>query len=175
MKPRRLDEWPLGEDEMSPADRERFERELADSPELRQKLNTWQAIELSMHEAPTIGPLPGFAARWRQNLAELSERRRQRQVKWLLGLLFTGAIGALLLIGLDLLSSPAQLGTALIETAVRAGQAIEAGIRYLSILGDGWPALIGALALSAALAWVIVVWAAGMYRYALGQVQNGVR
>ena len=175
MKSRLLDEWPLDESDLSAAQQKRFKRELATSTELQQELSTWKAIESSMRSTSSVGPKRGFTERWRRNLLERRERRHQRQVKWLLGTLMGGAIAALLLIGLDTLTSPAQFGTALIEAAVRAWQAIEAGVRYLSILGDGWPAMLGALALSAALAWVIVLWVAVMYRYAFGQVQNGVR
>ena len=85
-----------------------------------------------------------------------------------------GAFAAMLLMGLEALASPAQLGAAGIEAVIRVGQILDAGIRYLAILGDGWPALLGVLALSAALAWVSVVWAAAMYRYSFSQFQNGV-
>jgi hypothetical protein len=81
----------------------------------------------------------------------------------------------MLLMGLDTLSSPAQLGSAVIESVLRVGKLIGSGARYLAILGDGWPAFISVLALSAALAWVSVLWVAAMYRYAFGQIQNGVR
>ena len=54
-------------------------------------------------------------------------------------------------------------------------QLLEAGVRFLALLGGGLPALFGVLALSAALAWVSVVWVAAMYRYGFSQVQNGVR
>ncbi len=85
-----------------------------------------------------------------------------------------GAIAAFVLIGLEVLASPAQLGAAGIEAVIRVGQFLDAGVRYLSILGDGWPALLGALALSAALAWLSVVWVAAMYRYSFSRIQNGV-
>ncbi len=175
MKSRQLDHWPMDERDLSAAERERLERELEKSPELQKELSAWQAIEASFREAPMVGPEPGFARRWRVSLAEGRERRRQRQVKWLLGALFMGAFTAMLLIGLETLASPAQFGVALIETVIQVGQTLGTSVRYLSILGDGWPALVSVLALSAALAWVSVVWAAAMYRYAFGQIQNGVR
>ena len=85
-----------------------------------------------------------------------------------------GALAALSLIGLEILSSPAQIGAAWLETVIRVGQILETGARFLTIIGDGWPALLGALGLSAALAWLSVLWAAAMYRYGFKQVQNGV-
>jgi len=175
MKSRQLDHLPMDERELSAVERERLEQELKESPELRKELNAWQAIETSLQEASMVSPEKGFTQRWQARLAERRERRSQQQVNWLLGLLMMGAISALLLIGLDTLSSPAQLGSALIETVLRVGKLIGSGARYLAILGDGWPALFGALALSAALAWVSVLWFAAMYRYAFGQIQNGVR
>jgi anti-sigma factor RsiW len=175
MKSHLLDPWPLDESDMSEADRERLERELAESPELQKELSTWQAIEASIQETPMANPEPGFTRRWQARLAARRERRSQRQVNWLLGFLMMGAFSALLLIGLDTLASPAQFGSAVIESVLRVGKLIGSGARYLAILGDGWPALVGALALSAALAWVSVLWVAAMYRYAFGQIQNGVR
>jgi anti-sigma factor RsiW len=175
MKSRQLDHWPIDEHDLSASERERLERELEKSPELQVELDAWHAIEASLQEAPTIEPKPGFARRWRVSLGERQERQRQRQVNWLLGVLFMGAFAAMLLIGLDTLSSPAQLGSAVIESVLRVGKLIGSGARYLAILGDGWPAFISVLALSAALAWVSVLWVAAMYRYAFGQIQNGVR
>ena len=175
MKSRQLDDWPLDERELTAADRERLEQELKESPELQQELGAWQAIETSLQEASMVSPEKGFTQRWQSRLVARRERRSQRQVNWLLGLLMMGAISALILIGLDTLTSPAQLGSAVIETILRVGKLIGSGARYLAILGDGWPALFGALALSAALAWVSVLWFAAMYRYAFGQIQNGVR
>ena len=174
MKSRQLDHWPMDERDLSAAERERLERELEKSPELQKELSAWQAIEASFQEAPMVGPEPGFTRRWQARVSARRERRSQRQVNWLLGLLMMGAFSALLLIGLDTLASPAQFGVALIETVIQVGQTLGTSVRYLSILGDGWPALVSVLALSAALAWVSVVWAAAMYRYAFGQIQNGV-
>ncbi len=174
MKSRQLDHWPMDERDLSAAEPGRLERELEKSPELQKDLTAWQAIEASLQEAPMVEPEPGFARRWRIGLAEGRERRRQRQVKWLLGALFMGAFTAMLLIGLETLASPAQFGVALIETVIQVGQTLGTSVRYLGILGDGWPALVSALALSAALAWVSVLWVAAMYRYAFGQIQNGV-
>ena len=174
MKSRLLDPWPLDERDLSAAERERLERELVDSPELRKELSAWQAIEASLQKEPLIGPRPGFARRWRSSLVERRERRRQRHVKWLLGVLLMGAFAATLLIGLEALASPAQFGAASIEVVIRVGQILETGARFLTILGDGWPALLGALALSAALAWLSVLWAAAMYRYGFSRIQNGV-
>ncbi|MFQ5943774.1 MAG: hypothetical protein ACE5JF_09490 [Anaerolineales bacterium] len=174
MKSHLLDSWPLDEGDMSEADRERLERELKQSPELREQLAGWQAIEASIQAAPMASPEPGFTRRWQASLAERRERRHQRQVNWLLGGLLTGAFSAAILVSLDFISSPARMGAAWIEAAIRIGQILEAGARYLTILGDGWPALIGALALSAAVAWLSVLWAAAMYRYAFNQIQNGV-
>jgi hypothetical protein len=175
MKSRLLDPWPLDERDLSAAERERLERSLAESPELQKELHAWQAIEASLQEAPMVEPEPGFARRWRSSLAERQERRRQRHVKRLLGVLLMGAFVAMLLIGLETLASPAQFGVALIETVIRVGQTLGTGVRYLSILGDGWPALVGVLALSAALAWVSILWAAAMYRYGFSRIQNGAR
>ena len=175
MKSRQLDHWPMDERDLTAAEKERLERELKKSPELRKELSAWQAIEASLQEAPMVSPERGFARRWQTRLAARRERRSQRQVNWLLGLLMMGALSALLLIGLDTLASPAQLGSAVIESVLRVGKLIGSGARYLAILGDGWPAFVGALALSAALAWVSVLWVAAMYRYAFGQIQNGVR
>jgi hypothetical protein len=172
MKSHLLDNWPLDEDELSAAERAQM---LADSPELQKELSTWQAIEASLRESPVVGPQPGFTHRWQTKLAEKRERRWQWQVRGLLGLQLTGAFAAALLITLDTLASPAQLGTAVIESVLRIGKLVASGVRYLAILGDGWPALVGALALSTALAWVSVLWVAAMYRYAFGQIQNGVR
>ncbi len=174
MKSRLLDPWPLDERDLSAAERERLERSLAESPELRRELSAWQAIEASLRESPVIGPRLGFARRWRLSLAERQERRRQRHVKWLLGALLMGAFAAMLLIGVEALASPAQLGVAWLEAVIRVGQILETGARFLTILGDGWPALLGALALSAGLAWLSVLWAAAMVRYGFGRVQNGV-
>jgi len=174
MKSRQLDHWPMDERDLSAAEIERLERELEKSPELQKELSAWQAIEASFRESPMVGPEPGFTHRWQARLATRRERRSQRQVNLLLGLLMMGAFSALLLIGLDTLASPAQLGSAVIESVLRIGKLIGSGARYLAILGDGWPAFIGALALSAALAWVSVLWIAAMYRYAFGQIQNGV-
>ena len=175
MKSRQLDDWPMDDRELTASDRERLEQELKESPELQQELGAWQAIETSLQEASMVSPEKGFTQRWQTRLAARRERRSQRQVNWLLGLLMMGAISALILIGLDTLTSPAQLGSAVIETILRVGKLIGSGARYLAILGDGWPALFGALALSAALAWVSVLWFAAMYRYAFGQIRNGVR
>ena len=174
MKSRLLDQWPLDERDLSAAERERLERELVDSPELQKELSAWRAIEASLRKEPLIGPGPGFVRRWRSRLAERQERRRQRHVKWLLGVLLMGAFAATLLIGLEALASPAQYGAAWIEAVIRVGQILETGARFLTILGDGWPAILGAWALSAALAWLSVLWAAAMYRYGFGQIQNGV-
>ncbi len=174
MKSRLLDPWPLDERDLSAAERERLERSLAESPELQRELGTWRAIEASLRESPVIGPRPGFARRWRSSLAERRERRRQRHVKWLLGVLLLGAFAAMLLIGLEVLASPAQFGAAWIEAVIRVGQILGTGARFLAILGDGWPVLLGALALSAALAWLSVLWAAAMVRYGFSRVQNGV-
>lgn len=174
MKSRLLDQWPLDDRELSASDRERLERALEHSPELQEELGVWQAIEASLRESPVIGPRPGFTRRWRSSLAAARERRRQRNLKWLLGALLMGALSALSLIGLEILSSPAQIGSAMLETIVRVGQILETGVHFLTILGNGWPALLVALALSAALAWLSVLWAAAMYRYGFKQVQNGV-
>lgn len=175
MKSRLPDQWPLDERDLSAAERARLERELAQSPELKKEIDAWRAIELSLQEAPMVEPAPGFARRWRASLASRKERRCQRQVNWLLGALLMGMFAAVLLIGLETLASPAQLGGAWIEAAIRIGQMLGTGARYLTILGDGWPALIGILSLSASLAWLSVVWAAAMYRYGFSRVQNGVR
>ncbi|GMR11363.1 MAG: hypothetical protein BMS9Abin28_2194 [Anaerolineae bacterium] len=174
MKPRLLDQWPLDERDLSAAERERLERALAESPELQSELGAWQAIEASLRESPAIGPRPGFARRWRSNLAESQERRRLRLVQWLLGVLFLGAFAAMLLIGLEVLASPAQFGAAWIEAVIRIGQILETGARFLTIIGNGWPAFLGALALGAAVAWLSVLWVAAMIRYGFGRVQNGV-
>lgn len=174
MKSRLLDLWPIDERDLNAAEKDRLERELEKSPELQVELDTWRAIEVSLREAPTVEPEPGFARRWRMRLGERRERRRQRQVNGLLAVLFMGAIAAMLLIGLETLASPAQFGVVLIETVIRVGQTLGTSVRYLSILGDGWPAFISVLALSAALAWVSILWIAAMYRYAFGQIQNGV-
>jgi len=174
MKSRQLDHWPIDERDLEPAEKERLERELGKSPELRKELSDWRAIEAMIQETPMVGPRPGFVRRWRISVDERRQRRRQRQVNWLLGALFMGAFAAMLLMGLEALASPAQLGAAGIEAVIRVGQILDVGIRYLAILGDGWPALLGVLALSAALAWVSVVWAAAMYRYSFSQFQNGV-
>jgi len=174
MKSHPLGHWPIDERELSVSERERLERELEQSPELQKELGAWQAIAASFQEAPMVEPKSGFARRWQLRVAEKRARRHQRQVKWLLGALFMGAIAAFLLIGLEALASPAQFGAAGIETVIRVGQFLDAGVRYLSILGDGWPALLGALALSTALAWLSVVWVAAMYRYSFSRIQNGV-
>ncbi len=175
MKSRQLDHWPMDERDLTAAERSRLEQELKDSPQLQKELSAWQSIEASFQEAPMVSPEPGFTRRWQTRLAARREHRSQRQVNWLLGLLMMGIISALIFIGLDTLSSPAQLGSAVIESVLRVGKLIGSGARYLAILGDGWPAFVGALALSAALAWVSVLWVAAMYRYAFGQIQNGVR
>ena len=172
MKSHPLDSWPMDERDLSASERERFERE--QSPELQKELGAWQAIESSFQEIPMVGPRRGFARRWQLRVAEKRARRHQRQVRWLLGSLFMGAIAAFLLIGIEALASPAQFGAAGIETVIRVGKFLDAGVRYVSILGDGWPALLGALALSAALAWLSVVWVAAMYRYSFSRIQNGV-
>jgi len=174
MKSRLLDPWPLDDRDMSASDRERLERAREQSPELEEALGAWQAIEAALQEAAVVGPAPGFAQRWRLKLAEKRERRRQRLVRWLLAGLLMGALAALSLISLEVLSSPAQIGAAWLETIVRVGQILEAGARFMTILGDGWPALLGSLGLSAALAWLSVLWVAAMYRYGIRQVQNGV-
>ena len=174
MKPHPLDQWPMDEHDLGASERERLERELQQSPELQKELGAWQAIESSFQEAPMVGPRSGFARRWQMRVVDTRERRRQRQVKWLLGALFVGAIAAMLLIGLETLASPAQFGVALIDTVIQFGQTLGTGVSYLNILGDGWPALVSVLALSAALAWVSILWVAAMYRYAFGQFQNGV-
>jgi len=174
MKSRLLDPWPLDERDLSAAERERLERALAESPELQRELGAWQAIEASLREAPSIGPRPGFARRWRSNLAERQERRRLRHVQWLLGVLLMGAFTAMLLIGLEALASPAQFGAAWIEAVIRIGQIVETGARFLTIMGNGWPALLGALALGAAVAWLSALWVAAMVRYGFSRVQNGV-
>jgi len=174
VKSRLLDQWPLDDRDLSASDRERLERALEQSPELEEALGAWQAIEAALQEAPVVGPAPGFAQRWRSKLAEKRERRRQRHVRWLLGGLLAGALVALSLIGLEIVGSPAQIGAALLEAVVRVAQILETGARFLTILGDGWPALLGSLALSAALAWLSVLWVAAMYRYGFRQVQNGV-
>ena len=174
MKSHRLDHWPIDERDLSAAERERLERELEKSPELQKELDAWRAIEASLQEAPMVEPAPGFARRWRVSLGERRERRHQRQVNWLLGALFMGAITAMLLIGLETLASPAQFGAAWIEAVIRVGQSLDAGVRYLTILGDGWPAFLGALALSATVAWMSVLWVAAMYRYGVSRIQNGV-
>jgi hypothetical protein len=174
MKSHPLDQWPIDERDLGASERERLERELEQSPELQKELGAWQAIESSFQDVPMVGPEPGFAGRWQARLTARRERRRQRQVNWLLGALFMGAIAAFLLIGLEALASPAQFGAAGIETVIRVGQFLDAGVRYLAIFGDGWPALLGALALSAALAWISVVWVAAMYRYSFSRIQNGV-
>ena len=174
MKSRLLDQYPLDERDLSAAERERLERELVDSPELQKELSAWQGIEASLRESPVIGPGPGFARRWRSSLAERRERRSQRHVKWLLGVLLTGTFAAMLLIGLEALASPAQFGAAWIEAVIRVGQILGTGARFLIIMGDGWPALLAALGLSAALAWLSVLWVAAMYRYGFSRIQNGV-
>ena len=174
MKSRPLDSWPMDERDLSASEWERLERELEQSPELQKELGAWQAIESSFQEIPMVGPRYGFSRRWQLRVAEKRARRHQRQVRWLLGALFMGTIAAFLLIGIEALASPAQFGAAGIETVIRVGQFLDAGVRYLSILGDGWPALLGAIALSAALAWICVVWVAAMYRYSFSRIQNGV-
>ncbi|MFQ5922998.1 MAG: hypothetical protein ACE5M4_09150 [Anaerolineales bacterium] len=174
MKSRLLDQWPLDERDLSAAEMERLERALAESPELRSELGAWQAIEASLRESPVVGPRSGFARRWRSSLAKRREHRRQRHVNWLLGVLLMGAFAAMLLIGLEALASPAQFGAAWIEAVIRVGQILETGAHFLTILGNGWPALFSVLALSATLAWLSVLWAAAMYRYGFSRVQNGV-
>ncbi len=174
MKSHPLDQWPIDERDLSAFERERLERELEQSPELQADLDAWHAIESSFQEMPMVGPRSGFARRWQLRVAEKRARRHQRQVRWLLGALFMGAIAAFLLIGLEALASPAQFGAAGIEAVIRVGQFLDAGVRYLAIFGDGWPALLGALALSAALVWISVVWVAAMYRYSFSRIQNGV-
>ncbi len=174
MKSHPLDQWPIDERDLGASERERLERELEQSPELQKELGAWQAIESSFQDVPMVGPRRGFARRLQLRVAEKRARRHQRQVRWLLGALFMGAIASMLLIGLEALASPARLGAAGIEAVIRVGQFLNAGVRYLAILGDGRPALLGALALSAALAWISVVWVAAMYRYSFSRIQNGV-
>ncbi len=45
MKSRQLDHWPMDERDLTAAEKERLERELKKSPELRKELGAWQAIE----------------------------------------------------------------------------------------------------------------------------------
>lgn len=174
MKSHPLDHWPMDEHNLSASEMEQLERELEQSPELQMELQTWQTIKTSFEEAPMAGPERGFTRRWRMRVVEKRARRHQQQVRWLLGALFMGAIAAMLLIGLEALASPAQFGVAFIDTVIRFGQTLGTGVSYLSILGDGWPAFVSVLALSAALAWMSVVWAAAMYRYSFSRIQNGV-
>ncbi len=174
MKSHPLDHWPMDEHDLSASEMERLERELEQSPELQKELQTWQIIKTSFEEAPMAGPERGFTRRWRMRVVEKRARRHQQQVRWLLGALFMGAIAAFVLIGLEVLASPAQLGAAGIEAVIWVSKFLDTGVRFLAILGDGWPALLGALALSAALAWLSAVWAAAMYRYSFSRIQNGV-
>lgn len=170
MKSSPLDDWPLDGQVVSPEQH----AQLAGDPEMQQELANWNAIEAQLAGAPMVGPAPGFADRWRRRLESRQERRQQRQVQLFFGMFLAGAFTALTLVGLQALASPAGLIAAWLEAAIRAGQLIQAGIRLLALLGDGIPAIVIGLGLSAALAWVSMFWIAAIYRYGYGSVPNGV-
>ena len=165
MKSSPLDDWPLDVQDMSP---EQY------GPEMQQELANWNVIEARLAGAPMVGPAPGFADRWRRRLESRQERRRQRQVQLFFGLFLAGAFTALTLVGLQALASPAGLIAAWLEAVIRAGQLFQAGIRLLALLGDGIPAIVIGLGLSAALAWVSMLWIGAIYRYGYGSVPNGM-
>lgn len=174
MKFLRLDDLPFDERDLTPVEQEQLERALEGSPELRSEHSAWKAIEMSFKEAPLAEPAAGFADRWRRRVLQQRQRRNERQVKLVLGTLLGGALVALMLLGLYLLDSPADFVAAWMEFAIRASQVIEAGVRFLTLFEGRLPIFVGGLLVSAALAWLSLLWIAAIYRLTFTNVPNGV-
>jgi hypothetical protein len=110
------------------------------------------SVDAQLRAAPSIGPAPGFTARWQARLELELQRLHRRQS--LLALMFTvGAaallFGALLILALPLFETPTLL---LVTVAARL-------LGWLSFLGsvqDGLAGLLGAAANLPVLAWVLL-------------------
>jgi hypothetical protein len=117
--------------------------------------------------------MPGFTARWQNQLQARRERRRRRQVGIVLAGSLAGAFFSLAVLGLVAIASPAGLAAGWLASVIRLQQALEAGIHLLSVIGNGLPAIVGGIVLSLTLAWLSLLWFASLYRFAFQNLPNG--
>ncbi len=113
----RYEEWLLSDEPLTPLEKQALQEHLATCESCSRLAAAWDQVEVWLKTAPTLGPEPGFAARWQTRLAEARQKKHRRQN--LLILLFSvGGAAALLtilgILGLPLLRSPLPL---LVRTA----------------------------------------------------------
>lgn len=175
MKRSEFERWLFRAERLTPEQEQALANTLVVVPELRALAAGWRAAEADLQRAAQVGPDPGFTERWRLKLASAQARRRQRQVGLVLSGTLTGAFGSLAMLAVLVLSSPAGLAAALMETAITIHQQVVSGVRVAGALIDGFPLAAGVLLLSVTLAWLSVIWFATLYRFAFQNLQNGER
>jgi anti-sigma factor RsiW len=99
-----FDDWLLSEEALSADQDAALQAHLQSCEQCSQLLSAWKEIELEISSASTLSPLPGFTARFQENLA--AQRARREYVQTLLFLSFCLVGAGVLLITLGILVWP---------------------------------------------------------------------
>jgi multidrug efflux pump subunit AcrB len=79
--------WMFEMDQLEPTQAAALNAHLAECPECRRLMESWQAVEYQLKTARPISPAPGFTARWQANLPIRQQREQLQQARqWLWGL-----------------------------------------------------------------------------------------
>ena len=79
--------WMFEMDQLEPTQAAALNAHLAECPECRRLMESWQAVEYQLKTARPISPAPGFTAHWQANLPIRQQREQLQQARqWLWGL-----------------------------------------------------------------------------------------
>jgi anti-sigma factor RsiW len=112
MNHQHFENWLLSEETLLPEQAETLREHLTTCKDCARLEASWKGARQVLRQAPVLGPVAGFAARWQVRLAEEQRRTQHRQSVILLGLTSAIAFFILLLLSvpaLDLLRSPSHL------------------------------------------------------------------
>jgi len=157
--------WMFEMDQLDPTQAAALNAHLAECPECRRLMESWQAVEYQLKAARQVSPAPGFTARWQANLPLRQQQEQLQQARqWLWGLGSTALVIAFALI-VYLLStqSPVTLFVNLVEFINGAAIFLAQTQSILKIIFDIVPSVVwiilGAVLLvglvGANLAWVL--------------------
>jgi hypothetical protein len=131
----KFEEWLLSDEPLTAEQKQSLQGHLATCERCSRLAGAWNQVEVQLKAAPTLGPEPGFAARWQTRLVARRQEKHRRQN--LIILLFcVGGAAALLtilsILALPLLSSPLPM---LVRTAYQVTHVVTLADTLLETAG----------------------------------------
>jgi len=171
--------WIFEAHDLSAGQQSALREHLETCPDCQRLVLGWREVERRLEDPPELAPAPGFTLRWQRRLLERRQKIAKRQLSIALTLTAGGGALMMALMGiqlLGLLSSPWEVVVPWLNQAVAVlvwtQTARQLGGALLSNLTGVVPLGLW-IALAVALAGMILLWMASLYRYAFQSVGKG--